>query len=91
MTQKPVVWQFTSKDIVVACGFIATILFHYYSLVSKIDVYQAENKGEHSIFEYRISKLEKQDDTKVAYYIPKDAIIPQTPRVKRIGSIDDLN
>lgn len=91
MSQKTLIWEFTAKDIVMMVGFMSTIVFHYFALVSKVEVNQARNDARFEIVEYRISDLEKQN-TRTSYSEqPKVAVLPQSIRVRKGSILEDIN
>ena len=82
MASKPIVWEFTGKDLITYTGFLLTMAGGYFGIINKIETNQIKNEATQGMLSYRIGELEKGKD-KVAYCEPKEAILPTSPRTKR--------
>ena len=80
---KPIVWQFTSKDLVSYTILVITLCGLYYGIDKRLDTIELKSQAIDTMQDYRITLLEADKKEKIAYEAPKEGILPQAPRVKR--------
>lgn len=90
MSNKPVIWQFTTKDLISGSIFLSSIISLYFGLVGEIRANKVQYEADKQVIEYRLAVLEK-DNAKQVYLTPHEAILPQSPRSKRNLLISDIN
>lgn len=90
MTQKSMILKYISKDPV---GYTLTIISAcslYYALSNRIDTNKLEDKARIDMVEYRVAELEKEK-ARIVYQEPKEAVLPQSPRVIKDLMFENIN
>lgn len=90
MASKPLLWEFTPKDLIMAFGFVITVVSHYYGTLNAFEKYKAGTDAKLEIINFRLRTLEKGNN-KVVYTEPTEAVLPQSPRFKRSLNLMDVN